>query len=586
METDHLHFANTNSLWASFLVDALFRLGLRHAVVAPGSRSAPLAYALAQHPGLRATPILDERSASFFALGLAKRTRRPVVLVCTSGTAAANFFPAVIEARESRVPLLILTADRPPEMRECGSGQTIDQVKLFGHYPRWQAELAVPEATEKMLAYLRQTITHACHRALGPVPGPVHLNLPFRDPLAPIPDGSLDSLDHARINRLLADLVPLAPRDARPSSDEVRHLAQRLAPAQRLLIVAGPIEAADPEAYLAAVFTLARPKGALVLADALSPVRQYCPQQLPVIGNYDSLLERGQLPSAPPDLVIRLGPLPTSKRLRRWLEGLDCPHLVVDEGDANVDPLHGRTIHIHTGLEALVADLPPSPDPKPGFSCWADSWLQASNAAAAETALALEQCEEMFEGKIPWLLAQHAPAGAVVFISNSTPIRDAEYFWPTGAMAQTIYFNRGANGIDGILSTAMGIASEASQTFLITGELAFLHDQNGLLNARAVSGGLTILLINNHGGGIFRALPVAQFDPPFNDFFLTPQKVDFPTLSAAHGIPHQVITDWKTLIAAIQTPWTQGLRVLEIPTHSAADHSTRLKLLKNGTYHP
>lgn len=578
---NNLDFANTNILWGSFLVESLFRLGVRHAVIAPGSRSAPLAYAFALHPEIRAIPILDERSASFFALGIAKRRRRPVVLVCTSGTAGANFFPAIIEARASGIPLLVLTADRPPEMRDCSSGQTIDQLKLFGHYPRWQAELAVPEPSMKLLAYLRQTLVHACERTLWPVAGPVHLNLPFRDPLAPTPDQSLAGLNRDAVAGLLKGLGPAESRGPWPSEAEIRRIGIMVEDAKRLLIAAGPGSPSNPAAYVNAVVKLAQERSAPVLADALSPLRQRGWERACVVEHYDFLLERNLVPQEKPDLVLRLGGLPTSKRLRRWLEGLDCPQLVVEEGDQNVDPLHSRCVHVRSGVEALCQRLLAVIPDETLSPVWLKSWIDPSVRIGEEVAISLMECDEMFEGKIPWLLAQHAPAGSVVFISNSTPIRDAEYFWQAGERPLDIYFSRGANGIDGIVSTAMGLACEGKQTFLVTGDLAFLHDQNGLLNARALrGGGLTILLINNNGGGIFRSLPVAGFDPPFTDFFVTPQDVSFSGLCAAYAIEHEEIMDWASFVEAVEEPWEQGLRVLEIRTDSTVDQGIRTRLLR------
>lgn len=575
-----LNFANTNSLWGSFLAEALFRLGVGDAVVSPGSRSAPLTYALALHPGIRAIPVLDERSASFFALGLAKKTRRPVLLVCTSGTAAAHFFPAIIEARESRVPLLVLTADRPPEMRDCASGQTIDQVKIFGHYPRLQAELALPEASEKMLAYLRQTLRHACERALWPVAGPVHLNVPFRDPLAPVPDASLAGLDPDWIAGLLEGLSPVGAREAQPSEEEIQRVVQCVGKATRPLIVAGPASPADPAGYVEAVAQLAARCSAPVLADVLSPVRQRGWDLPSLVTNYDFLLEREKVPDELPDLILRLGSLPTSKRLRRWLERLECCQLVVEEGDQNVDPLHGRSIHLRTGVKSLVGAVLPSLPGKAPSTDYMGLWMAASIPVLNDLDRALAACEQMFEGKVAWLLSKQAPANAVVFISNSTPVRDAEYFWQPREMPVEIFFNRGANGIDGIVSTAMGVASEGEQAFLVTGDLAFLHDQNGLLNRRAMRGGLTVLLINNGGGGIFRSLPIAEFDPPFEDYFLTPQEVDFKNLCAAHRIGHELVSNWTALAEAIAAPCTEGIRVLEIQTDARADRELRTRLLR------
>lgn len=575
-----INYANTNSLWGSFLAETLFRLGVGHAVLAPGSRSAPLTIALALHPNIKTTPVLDERSASFFALGLAKRERQPVLLVCTSGTAAANFFPAIIEARESCVPLLVLTADRPAEMRHCSSGQTIDQVKLYGNYPRFQAELALPEPSEGLLRYLRQVLRHACERTVWPVAGPVHLNVPFRDPLAPVPDETLKNLDRDRIGRLLAGLAPVRARPVRPSSEEVDAVVDQLHGARRLLIVAGPAAPHDPASYVESVIKLAARRAAPVLADALSPVRQRGGNLPWLIENYDCLLERGKVPEAKPDLVLRLGGLPTSKRLRQWLERLEVPQLVVEASDQNVDPLHGSCIHVRATLESLVAEALPLLKNVVEPSAFARDWTDESAAIRRELSRALGEWKGMFEGKIAWLLGRYAPAASRIFVSNSTPIRDVEFFMQARDTPIEIFFNRGANGIDGIVSTAMGVAGEDKPGFLLAGELAFLHDQNGLLNARVLRGGLTVLLINNGGGGIFHSLPVEAFQPPFEEYFVTRQEVDFGKLCAAYGISHSLIADWEALIEAISIPAEHGVHVFEIRTDAKRDRDHRARLLR------
>lgn len=578
--SENLNFSNTNSLWGSFLAEALHRFGIGHAVVSPGSRSAPLAHALALHPAIRATPVLDERSAGFFALGLARRTRRPVVLVCTSGTAAANFYPALIEARESRVPLLVLTADRPPEMRDCSSGQTIDQVKIFGHYPRWQVELALPEPSLKLLAYLRQTLRQACERALWPVAGPVHLNVPFRDPLAPVADGSVDDLPKESVAALLEDLLPARPGPPGAGREEVETGIALLAKSVRLLIVAGPSAPGDRRAYNRAIAQLADLRKAPVLADVLSPCRHSPEPFAFLVEHYDAILEQGLVPDDPPDLVLRLGGLPTSKRLRAWLQEIDCPHLVLEEGDQNLDPLHSRCLHIRgepiSLLAEVVRQLPEQEGP------FGDRWRRVNEGVRERISRSLETCEALFEGKVPWLLGRHLPAGCTVFISNSMPVRDAEFFWQAGRRAVEVFFNRGANGIDGIVSTALGIAMESTQTVLLTGELAFLHDQNGLLSARAISSGLTIIVINNGGGGIFQSLPIAGFDPPFTQFFLTPQEVDLGKICQAHGIDHERVTSWSRFIEQIEMEWTTGVRVLEVATEPGQDRTTRARVLSGG----
>ncbi|HLS28499.1 MAG TPA: 2-succinyl-5-enolpyruvyl-6-hydroxy-3-cyclohexene-1-carboxylic-acid synthase, partial [Opitutales bacterium] len=513
-------------------------------------------------------------------LGVAKRIRWPVVLVCTSGTAAANFFPAVIEARESRVPLLVLTADRPPEMRDCASGQTIDQVKIFGDYPRWQAELALPEASLKLFKYLRQTLSHACERTLFSVSGPVHLNVPFRDPLAPISDGSLTNFDREELFRLLEPVRTVEMRAVLPSEKEVRELVKLLETKKRPLIVAGPADPADADRYVRAVSALAKRIGAPILADVLSPLRQRGAAPA-VIDHYDALLARKEIPEPLPDLVLRFGPLPTSKRLREWLEKLDATQIVVDESDRNVDPLHSADFHLRADLGPLVESVLRKIEYE-GDSSFANLWLDARNRVSSDLAGRFEQCDWMFEGKIARLLGEKAPAGTKIFISNSTPIRDAEFFFEKREEPVEIFFNRGANGIDGIVSTALGVASEGRSTILLTGELAFLHDQNGFFAKGALLGGLTVLLINNGGGGIFQSLPVAKIDPPFTEFFLTPHEVDFEKLCSVYEIGYAKISDWDELSDKIAEPWTEGVRVLEIGTDSKLDRDFRAKMLSGG----
>jgi len=363
-----IDFTNTNLIWSSIIVETLHRLGVTTAVVCPGSRSAPLTIAVAKSPQIDAIPILDERSAAFFALGLVRQSGRPVALICSSGTAAANFYPAVIEARESRMPLLVLTADRPPELRHCNAGQAIDQQKLYGDYPNWYAELALPQATIQMLAYLRQTIIHAWQRTLAPIPGVVHLNLPFRDPLAPVAESP--QVD-AQIKALISQLHPeefFAAIDPDPSSTPYplpptlhSPLPSLYSPpstpyplplaswqqCDRGIIVIGPVQPEDPADYCAAIARIARLLRYPVLAEGLSPLRNYADLNPHLITTYDLILRnRAVATSLVPDVVIRFGDMPTSKELRTWLEGAQPRQWIVDAGDRNLDPLHGKTTHL------------------------------------------------------------------------------------------------------------------------------------------------------------------------------------------------------------------------------------------------
>ncbi|HSY52989.1 MAG TPA: 2-succinyl-5-enolpyruvyl-6-hydroxy-3-cyclohexene-1-carboxylic-acid synthase, partial [Opitutaceae bacterium] len=408
MSSLSLDFRNVNSLWGSVLVETLARCGVTHAVVSPGSRSAPLTFAFARHPRIEAIPVLDERSAAFFALGLAKKNRRPVALICTSGTAGANFFPAIIEAHESGTPLLVFTADRPPELRDCASGQTVDQQKFYGSYVKFYHELAVPEASEPLLRYLRQTVAHACACASG---GPVHLNCPFRDPLVPTKDGTARALTRKIDDDFFAHLESAAPAFA---------ITRWQPPAgARGLIVAGPHFAgrqngADDKAYAAAIRKAAETLGWPVLADALSPLRHHPVGEATIIMAYDAILRNARAArELTPDQVICFGGWPTSKVLRGWLEQVPAGMLMVSPGPANRDSLHGRTRHLSLPAENFTVTGAPAADP-----AYAIQWSKAETAARGCLDGVLGSMDELFEGRATWLLAQHLPAETPLFVAS------------------------------------------------------------------------------------------------------------------------------------------------------------------------
>ncbi len=573
-----LDFRNINQLWASILVESLYRLGLRHAVICPGSRSAPLTIAFAQHPGVQAIPVLDERSASFFALGLARQHHRATALVCTSGTAGANFYPAVIEARESQVPLLVLTADRPPELRHCHAGQAIDQVKLFGQYPTWQAELRLPDAALASLSYLRQTVRFSWEQTRFPQVGPVHLNIPLREPLAPLSDPKIEALAETfNSDEFFAHLLS-------EGSVLSRDLA-RLPPWQntdRGVIVVGLAQPEVTDDYVEAIASLSQSLGWPILADALNPLRSRQSQLPNLICHYDLILRQPEHQRRlRPDAVLRLGELPTSKVLRQWLAALDCRQWVVSDRPGNFDPLHGKTQHLHCGLQPLAHQLANQrettspPTPQQYNSHWQK--LEVQTTAAVEQAMG--NLAELREPKLPWLLSQTLPEQTPLFIANSTPIRDMEWFWQGSNRQILPYFNRGANGIDGTLSTAIGIAQKNRPSIMVTGDLALLHDTNGWLLRAQLRGHLTIILINNNGGGIFELLPIAKFEPPFEQFFATPQPINFADLCKTYGASYEEITTWEQLKNRVNPLPNNGIRLLELRTDRKSDTQWRHQLL-------
>lgn len=609
-----LDFRNTNTIWASVIVETLVRCGMQTAIVCPGSRSTPLTIALARHPAIEAIPVLDERSAAFFALGLALQTGRATAIVCTSGTAGANFFPAVIEAYESRVPLLVLTADRPPELRQCNSGQAIDQLRLFGNYPNWQTELTVPQRDCDLLRYLRQTIVQAWHCCHAPTAGAVHLNCPFRDPLSPLPEddrcdseasGSIfanffkDFFDRIESfpsrSNITGHSAPFGNLDPQPMTTAIAQWQTH----DRGLIIAGVVTSTDPDRYTDHVLNLAHSLGWPVLAEGLSPVRNAVvdPERSPVISTYDLLLRHDRhRQELAPSVVIQLGALPTSKVLRQWLSDQDPQRWIVEPSDRNLDPLHGRTHRLYCTIAEITAQPAITPNPSPSKTHFPSTYLTTWQHHDRQTRTAIDRLlaspvtttppstpPHLIEPQIAWFLAQILPPKTPLFIANSMPVRDVEYFWPPNDRRIQPWFNRGANGIDGTLSSAIGIAHRNRPTVMLTGDLALLHDTNGLLAARSLIGSLTIVLIDNNGGGIFEMLPVAQFDPPFEEFFATPQTVHFDRLCAAYGVDYCPIDSLAALRTQVETLPVSGVRLLHIQTDRKHDaHWRKYQLAQLG----
>lgn len=554
-----IDWRNRNTLWASVLVETCVRLGLRHVVLAPGSRSAPLALACGAHPGLEVIPVLDERCAGFMALGLSKRMGIPVMLLCTSGTAGGHFLPAVMEACESQLPLLILTADRPPWLRQCRAGQTVDQTKLYGSFAQFFLELALPDP--QLLGYLRQTIRFAWERCLYPQAGVVHLNVPLDEPLDPSPDG-LTCPDNFEEGAFWDNTQPCPGSSGAPPS---------LPPwTGSGILVAGWDEPLDPHAYCQGAITLSHRYSLPILADALSPLRHYPGSQ--AITTYDWFLRDPQrLPR--PDFVVQIGDLPTSKVLRSWLTGI--PRWVIDPRPVNRDPLHGPVQHLRFEVGCLG-------DGKVSPSGGCTPWHDQEQRWAAFREHVLASLPGLSASHVPWLLGKHLPPQTQICVANSLAVREVEWFWPGTDKQFRFFCNRGGNGIDGTLSTALGISYRAAPTLLLTGDLAFLHDSNALLIPPHWQGSLTIVVINNQGGGIFQMLPIARplaGDPLFEKVVLTPQRVDLGLLAAAHGISHHQVTDPATFCALIQT-LPPGIRILEVPSDGLAESRWRQDLFQ------
>jgi 2-succinyl-5-enolpyruvyl-6-hydroxy-3-cyclohexene-1-carboxylate synthase len=452
-------------------------------------------------------------------------------------------------------------------MRGCASGQTIDQHRLFGVYTRLYHELALPEANLPLLRYLRQTLANGVEQSLSPIGGPVHFNAPFRDPLAPVDDGGTTEAFSASVKwedffRHLAPPAPVIVTSAMPAFSHSQHG----------IVVAGPVLSVDPASYSSSVGEISRRLGWPVLADGLSPVRNHASVVPHLVTCYDAILRApAAAESLRPEFVLCLGEWPTSKILRNWIEASAAPVILVTERPDNRDALHGSTQRVVAGLPEFAQGLPSADAPNGYERLWASD--EARTRAALDARLASE--EGMVEPKAAWLMARHLPANSSLSAANSMPVRDLEFVWPANDRGRRIYFSRGANGIDGTLSTALGVAHKGAPSVLLTGDLALLHDSNGFLFTPRFKGSLTIVLINNHGGGIFEHLPVAQFGQVFEEFFATPQEVDFARLCSAHAVEHVHVEDWSHFQSLISNLPSSGIRVVELRTDRKRDAAWR-----------
>jgi 2-succinyl-5-enolpyruvyl-6-hydroxy-3-cyclohexene-1-carboxylate synthase len=543
--------------------DELARCGMQHACTSPGSRCTPIVMSLAGDSRIRCWSHLDERCAGFFALGAAKVSGRPVAVTCTSGTAAANLAPAVIEAQWARVPLLVLTADRPPELRDVGAGQTIDQLKLYGSAVKWFFEVGVYEGRAEQLRWIRTLACRAYWTACQGVSGPVHLNFPLREPL--VLDQPLPPDETGRTNGRPYVITEPERRPFAPAEGPGPH------PSGRLLIVAGA-GTSDP----VRLAEYAARNGIPILADPLSGARRAAAS----VAHYDLLLRAPQFTdSHRPHFIFRLGELPTSKPLRGWLGSLsDVPQIAVDPARTWHDPASVVGMRIR------------SPLPMPDQISVEDGWLEAWRAADRAVATAIDQAldTELSEPLVARSLPKWLPGDAILFIASSMPIRDVEAFLPTRDEPPLMLANRGANGIDGTVSSAFGVAAATGRrVVLLVGDVALAHDIGGLLATRRLGLELTIVLINNDGGGIFDFLPVASAREPLGDHHgqayeqhvATPHGLDFATVAALYDCTHERPVGLAELEDAVtRSIASSGTQIIEVRTDRARNVALHRRL--------
>jgi 2-succinyl-5-enolpyruvyl-6-hydroxy-3-cyclohexene-1-carboxylate synthase len=546
--------------------DELARCGMTDACTSPGSRSSPLVLALAREPGIRAWSHVDERCAGFFALGAAKASGRPVAVACTSGTAAAELTPAVHEAREARVPVLVLTADRPAELREVGAGQVIDQVKLYGSAAKWFFEVGTHEATPDRLRWMRALACRAYWATLQGRAGVVHLNFPLREPL--IPGGELPADDSGRPDG--APMLGQAQADPLPVPHALEEVVAAVEARPRGVIVAGRWEHGAALGHAAA--GLAETTGYPVLADPLSGARLAGV----ACAHYDAILrDEAWATSHPPELVIRVGDLPTSKPLRTWLAAAPeavqlaiAPDGVVQDPDGVVSRLLAADPAVT--LAEINEHVARAPD-----AAWVEAWRRADEAAGGAIAAVLGGDggagiegggSGLSEPFVAASLGRLLPPQATLVVASSMPVRDVETFFPARADPPRVLSNRGANGIDGTVSTAFGVAAAGDgPVVLLIGDVALAHDMGGLLAATRLGLSITIVLLNNDGGGIFHFLPLARERDAFEEHVATPTGLDFSRAAALYGCEHRRVESGfeAALSEAIDAP---GTTILEVRT--------------------
>lgn len=555
---------NANTALASAFCEELTRGGLRRAVVSPGSRSTPLAVALWRQPEIEVDVILDERSAGFYALGAAQASGEPVALLCTSGTAAANYHPAVCEADESAIPLLVLTADRPPELRGIGAGQTIDQVKLYGAGVRWFCEVGTHGADDDGLLHYRAVACRALALARGEIrPGPVHLNLPWREPLAPVPvDGAVTATDPLALDgREGRPLTAVTRVDIEPSPFLLEEVAGHIGDAIAGVIVAG--RQLDPE-LREPLAHLARASGFPILAEPTSQLRCGPHDRSRVVASYDLLLRDEHFArSVVPDLVLRFGEMPTSKPLRSWLAASGADEIAIDPRGGWNEPTRRAAALLRADPTELAAGwatrVEKEERPAP------ERWLAAERAAQSAIDAALAESGQLSEPALHRALGRAHGDGDLVYTASSMPIRDQESFLATEDRDALFLCNRGANGIDGLVSSGIGAAAASGRpTTIVTGDLGLLHDIGGLAALRDVETPVRIVVIDNDGGGIFHFLPQqeALAGDEFEALLGTPRGVSVEKAAALFDLPHHRLEALDELPAALAA----GTSLIEVRT--------------------
>ena len=569
---------NLNQLWADLIVEVLVRNGIDQFCLAPGSRSTPLTTAVAAHPNARSIVHFDERGTSFFALGYGRATRKPAVWITTSGTAVPNGFPTVVEAAQDFVPLLLLTADRPPELLDSGTNQAIDQVKLFEHYVRHFSNLPCP--THKIPPpFVLTTIEQALYQSYF-IPGPVHVNLQFREPLAPDHDASVPPQYLIPVQSWLKSGTPYTvyePSISSPGTRVLDQLAEVCSSAQRGLLVVGRL---DTNEEAGAVRLLASKLGWPVLADITSQLRlgSDFPEQ---IHYYDQLLGHSIFAEQhAPDAVVHLGGAFVSKRLLQFLNRTKPDRYIrVKNTPVRHDPNHQVTQHIQTDILLFCKELQAKINQQ-NNDPWLYSWRQANSRLDAYLDSLTSTSAHLTEPAVARLVSQHIPDHQGLYLASSMPIRDMDMFAATNGPIVRVGANRGASGIDGTVASAAGFAAGLNTLVtLVIGDLALLHDLNSLSILRSVP--VVLVVLNNNGGGIFSFLPIAKHQDLFEPYFGTPFNVSFEHAARMFDLPYSAPSTIPEFISAyVKATETGTSAIIEVKTNREENYQLHQRLLE------
>jgi len=578
---------NSNNFWTETIVEELAKAGLKDACISPGSRSTPITMALAQNKGIEKHVIIDERTSGFFALGLSKISNLPTIVVCTSGTAVAELYPAIVEAFYSRIPLLILTADRPPNALNCGSNQTINQENIFVNHIRLSINADLPSLTNKGIKKLFESIAEIV-KTFRENPGPIHLNLPFDEPLDPR-NLNADISDNFMVafNRLSKNSnYSLESENNLTFSNDPLYtkLCKLVKESDKVLIIAGPETTHND--YKESIINLSEAIKAPIIADVNSNLRFYKIQSKNVIVNADSLFRSENLNWAiKPDYIIQFGRTITSKSILKYLSDCKCPRYIINKDGDLFDPSRDSkgvikaepNEIINSIIESVksLGDLSPSIEKK--RNKWLEFFIYSDNKIEDTKREMISGTRFPIESRLVYEITNLAPNGCRIFLSNSSPIRDFDYFASKINKEFEILFNRGASGIDGIISTALGVsASDKKPITLVIGDQAFQHDISSLPLSKNFDIPITIILINNNGGGIFYDLPISEYGEDFDKYFKVSQNINFGEIVKGFGGYHKIMPSWQQFKREYIVSFERkGISVLEFQTDASESHKVR-----------